>query len=727
MSVDEILSSAPYVFSARKSSRKRTKTGLSDSKNTLDKSVNQSQVKLSLAESTTGYNFPSSEECLRRLGSPVKGGKVGEIQDTNEPKETVARTKEGNKPKRPAYSSNEQSDESVSKQVSPDELTLSNMDASSSIEITAPTSTELQNPPKKLTAADAAANMLELYSACLEGKTTTWDAAQRFPPLLNYLDSKDSQDGEIVREKLGQFIKSVESVKCEVMNRDSNNSGDDGEVQRLSREERLLNLLQIQIWIRIMIWNFSREDGWNILKQVMESDESDRSGKRQSKSKGNRKKGKKPKEPQLSPSQSFVKDIIVLFELAPYVLPPSLEFSKWLKDTLTFEFQQSIPEFGMEILDHFEVEWVNGFDPVEGGAAKTAQVELSSVGSKKSSMRLTSKSLVRGKSQQQAYFSSLARKPLNVNADGESATIGSDATIASRSHRSTSTSSSKTTTQSDREADKALFKKSMSLTAALPKRRENPFLQKSARGVYVGSHFSSKLSNISSLFHEVKAPQKPKPVVITAKRKNPSEQSIAPSKSADAPLNEPSKKVQPDNTSSSYNKTASALAFINNKYNRTHQPFNFQSETPRKRLKPAPESRFANNYSLQANGRSVASTPLQITGETPSKPPAPRGTMRAPINHLSATTTAAMNNNVVEATPLKIIGETPAKQPRVTSRRLRPNSLDGVFVRHSVDMTPRAQNHPGYSNSLYFGLSPMPGQQNNGSKRGLKDHKAKWN
>ena len=717
--MDEILSSTPYVFSARKSSR--TKSGLSHSKNSIGNSVNQNQIKQSSVESPTGYNFQSGQECLRRLGSPLDGETIDKInasQDTNKSKEMKAPRNRENNRKRLSYNSNKNSDESVSFQVTPNELTLATTDAS--IEITAPASTELNNPSKKSTAADAATNMIEAYSACLEGKKTTWEAAQRFPPLLNYLDSKESQDGKIVREKLGQFVRSAENVKFEVMNRETNNSGDNGVVERPSREERLLNLLQIQIWIRIMIWNFCREEGWHILQQVMESGSSVKS---YSKSKENRIKGKKKsKKSQSSPGQNFVKDVISLFELAPYVLPPSLEFSKWLKDTLTFGFQQSIPDFGMEILDHFEVEWVNAFEPIGEGAPKTTQVKLPSIALKKASksaMKLTSQSLVRGKSQQQAYFSSLARKPLSVNADGESATIGSDATIASRSHRSTSTSSSKTTTQSDRETDKALFKKSMSLTAALPKRRENPFLQNSARGVYVGSHFSSKLSNISSLFHEVKAPQKP--TVITAKRKNPPEQRILTSKSADCSSNETTKEIQPDNTSSVHNKTASALAFINNKYNRSHQPFDFQSETPRKRLKPALESQFANN-SLKTNWASVASTPLQVAGKTPAL----NGTIRAPINHLSTTTATTNHNVAVEATPLKIIGETPAKQPRNTSRRLRPNSLDGIFVRHSaIDMTPRAHNTPGYSNGLYFGLSPMPGQPRNGSKGGLKECKAK--
>ena len=57
--------------------------------------------------------------------------------------------------------------------------------------------------------------------------------------------------------------------------------------------------------------------------------------------------------------------------------------------------------------------------------------------------------------------------------------------------------------------DTKLLKTSVSLTAAVkPKSKENPFLKGSARGTYVGSHLSSKLSNISTLFREVTVPVK---------------------------------------------------------------------------------------------------------------------------------------------------------------------------------------------------------------------------
>ena len=116
---------------------------------------------------------------------------------------------------------------------------------------------------------------------------------------------------------------------------------------------------------------------------------------------------------------------------------------------------------------------------------------------------------------QQAYFASLAEEIKvsnnSVAADDESATItGSVSTVTSTS-RASSTNREKD--------DTVLFKTSVSLTSTVPSRTQNPFLKGSARANYVGSHLSSKLSNITSLFREVKAPVKPKPLVPVKKEK----------------------------------------------------------------------------------------------------------------------------------------------------------------------------------------------------------------
>jgi hypothetical protein len=117
----------------------------------------------------------------------------------------------------------------------------------------------------------------------------------------------------------------------------------------------------------------------------------------------------------------------------------------------------------------------------------------------------------------------------------------------------------------------------------------------------------------------------------------------------------------------------------------------------------------------------VAATPLQVVGETPAKQKAARSfASRDASGNMSAAEAAANNSQIVGATPLQIIGETPhSKLPRNAARRLRPNSLDNVFVRHSLDMI------HGSSGGSCFGLSPMP-QQGNGPKSAPKDGKKKW-
>lgn len=407
--------------------------------------------------------------------------------------------------------------------------------------------------------------------------------------------------------------------------------------------------------------------------------------------KGLRSKGKAKKTKQKSKShsglpsrQSFVKDIISFCELAPYVLPPSLEFSQWLKNILTFNFQQSIPEFGSDIMDHFEIEFVENIAGsqsdymIDSSKLRKSKV-TSSTETKFSSLDtiLSRKAVENGSARQQAFFSSLARKPLNVNADGESATIGSDESVA-RSH-STSTGSTKTAVQSDKEVSAALFKTSLSLTAAVPKRKENPFLKDSARGVYVGSHLSSKLSNIATLFREVKVPLKPKPVLVTAKKTNPF-------------LGNPNVTLTKSDRMSS-SEPESTLSSIINPPRVARLSVDPSAETPRKRLKATPDSRWSN----------IDVSPV---------------------------------NNFVTSTPLKVIGETPSKKPRHVSRGYNV-ALDDIFVRQSVEMTPQRNvvdskygrmrsDSIAVGGNLCFGLSPMP-QQRKGAKLGPKEGKKKWN
>jgi hypothetical protein len=199
--------------------------------------------------------------------------------------------------------------------------------------------------------------------------------------------------------------------------------------------------------------------------------------------------------------------------------------------------------------------------------------------------------------------------------------------------------------------------------------------------------------------------------VVTAKRKDPPEQKscISTIATSAASLTIPAARVP---------KTTSVVAFINKKYNTSHQPFNFPSPTPRKRWKPAPDSRFR-DINLPSVNKYVAATPLQIVGETPAKfaLPAARRNTNLP-SHLSS----ANNNHMVGATPLQIIGETPAKQPRTAACKSKPNALNGVFVRHTVDMMPWPQ-HAASNGGLCFGLSPMPQQT---SPVAAKDGKKKW-
>lgn len=309
LSVDEILSSTKYSLDARKR-RAWTREELERAtnvrmlKSSLKADSVDTQVKLENMQSPKKYNFPSGNECLRRLGSPVKETKVvGDLGHKNSPqKEAVHRNEarqgstisevtttecqEDDTPKRTSSRLHKNtSQSSLPRQVTPDDLQFDNhSSADKDIQIFANSS-----PPQKphrlttLPTAEAVSQLIEKYTSCLHRKEPTpWDVVQLFCPLLEYIEfsshrdnTAQNQDGDVVIKGLGQIVKSVENVKLDVLNRGFTVSQGDTEDSRkdensLSLEEKLLRTLQIQIWIRIMVWNFCREDGWDVLRRVLE-------------------------------------------------------------------------------------------------------------------------------------------------------------------------------------------------------------------------------------------------------------------------------------------------------------------------------------------------------------------------------------------------------------------------------------------------------------------------
>ena len=64
------------------------------------------------------------------------------------------------------------------------------------------------------------------------------------------------------------------------------------------------------------------------------------------------------KQDQQTPRQALVDHLTALFELVPYMLPPSMDFSVWVKDILSWGIDRTYSEYGSEILEHFEIEIV---------------------------------------------------------------------------------------------------------------------------------------------------------------------------------------------------------------------------------------------------------------------------------------------------------------------------------------------------------------------------------
>ena len=138
-------------------------------------------------------------------------------------------------------------------------------------------------------------------------------------------------------------------------------------------------------------------------------------------------------------------------ELAPYVLPPSLDFAQRLKSTLTFGFRQTIPEYGAELFDHFEIEIAEPITIKRGGTdashvssrrSKRSEVSYSPVkgddGAKgnDSNASPTKRLMEKRNERQRAYFASLAEdeQASGKAGDDESSTVaGSLSTANSRS------------------------------------------------------------------------------------------------------------------------------------------------------------------------------------------------------------------------------------------------------------------------------------------------------
>ena len=382
----------------------------------------------------------------------------------------------------------------------------------------------------------AISDLVSKYNDCIacRKEISPFKVAQALPPLLEFIDVHDpksvnSEETTKAKQGLVQVFKSVDRVKWDVTNRHSNDEGDQ------NKETSLLHTIQIQIWMRMTIWKLEQENGWEFFLKVVSLAGEAVVGNGTKRPAGKRKKKKKPKgdKEELSHRESFINDVKMLAELAPYVLAPSMEFSLWLKDTMTFGFRESLPDFGAEIFEHFEIELAgpislkrNSTDQPSCSISHTSDAKqekacnASSTGDADHSP--TRQLLERRTKRQNAYYESLAEDKLETNslsADDETATLTGSMTCSTTGSLSTVTANSRTSKSSVREKDDTiLFKTSVSLTSKTASQTKNPFLKDSARGAYVGSHLSSKLSNITALFREVKAPPRPIAEKIPSKR-----------------------------------------------------------------------------------------------------------------------------------------------------------------------------------------------------------------
>eukprot|EP00579_Thalassiosira_antarctica_P011331 CAMPEP_0201914796 /NCGR_PEP_ID=MMETSP0903-20130614/4887_1 /ASSEMBLY_ACC=CAM_ASM_000552 /TAXON_ID=420261 /ORGANISM="Thalassiosira antarctica, Strain CCMP982" /LENGTH=1016 /DNA_ID=CAMNT_0048450253 /DNA_START=196 /DNA_END=3247 /DNA_ORIENTATION=+ len=649
-----------------------------------------------------------------------------------------------------------------------------------------------EEPEEPESALSALTTLLLKYNSCTsqtltkegEEEVTPWNIVQLLTDVLRFINLHDpdfvkSEECRQVEVGLAGILKSVATVKWEVMNRNNNNEPtmygeDEQEGSAAKKEARLLQTIQIQVWIRMMVWSLEQEVGWEFLGRVIALAEAkaeeaglegavvvDKKGKK--KGKKNKKKSKQTKQQSnsTSPRQSLVADVRTLAELAPYVLPPSLEFAQWLKSTLTYEFRQTIPQYGAKLFDHFEIEIVepialkrSGTDasnasrrsersevsrsPVKGSGKSNASSASGSGSPTKQMMNKRQKS-------QQAYYASLAEEE---KASQNSNTAADDETATITGSLSTFTSASKSSSFREKD-DTILFKTSMSLVASTShtQAQNNPFLKGSARGNYVGTHFTSKLTNITTLFREVKAaPAKkkvaPPAVAVERKRKNAlgldgaSSVRMPAATIAVAASAQPRGKYQRKGNST---RTAKTIWLSSSPSKSRFQLSSPPKETPRKRHRPSASSRGGAGAPLFQ----VDETPLRpIIEETPAaKQPRPRLILRDDHSYsMSVAETPQQQQPLprgggpmasLAVQPTALWGDGPARSSRKQSwddpshhhpqrRRQRRNSGNGS-EQQLTPVNKRLVTGAGRAPpplSLSFGLgslSPMPHQADLGS------------
>jgi len=626
---------------------------------------------------------------------------------------------------------------------------------------------------------------------------TTWEIVQLLVSTLRYINlldpkSVNTEEYKEVVNGLSNVLKSVSCVKLLVMNRTSvvqgeakangDNEQGNGDNQEEDDEDsitkitnyntKLLSNIQLQIWMRMMIWSLEEVAGWEFLCQIVsladtkliqqqgvDGGDKGGKGKKKKKKKGKKQQKKTTKEKDMSPRDNLVQDIRQLMELAPYVLPPSMEFAQWLKDTLTLGFRQSIPEYGVELFDHFEIE-LAAAEPIvlkRSDTDTSRRSERSHVSHSPVKDNTTTKGGVTGSNssasptknitekrhkRQQAYFASLAEEENKASAASGSSSIKTDDETATITGSvSTVTSTSRASSKSVREKDdNILLKTSVSLTSTIPSRTSNPFLKGSARGSYVGSHLSSKLSNITSLFREVKAAPKTKPKAkapqAASKKAPPTQQAaIAGIKRKNSlPKQLSVTSVKPATTT-----TTRFKATITEESTVSSVP----NEPQSKRRRPAVSSLRASSYTARATANpraasssfTVGETPMKrpIIEETPAKNPQP-GAVRQRLRLRDDR--PYMGNAIVAETPQQPLMRGGSSSGGQEDSSFLPTNLWSRQYQHSsgtrrppqragwIDTRHRQQQQNGNNNShlspvvnlgasgsMNLGFSPMPHQE----------------
>ena len=358
----------------------------------------------------------------------------------------------------------------------------------------------------------------------------------------------------------------------------------------------------------------------------------------------------------------LVEDVRVLTGLAPYVLPASLGFSSWLRHTLTFGHRQRVPDYGAELFEHFEIDVAKttaasmsssssspspsssrradadaadaaapSRPPGISGTSNSASVAGNRAGASEDdgpARRLMGERHDR----QRAYFASLAGGGEKATSSNDSSAAANDETATNAGSSSTATSNSKSSSSSSSargKDDALLFKTPVSLTAAAGARTSNPFLGGSARGSYVGSHLGSKLSNITSLFREVRAAPPPPPA-----RPDPSAKArVAGRRGEGLP--------PPKASAASAASSSSATTMMARKKRKA----DFDARARSSSLSPVKETPVKRRRPPFAPPRATSSGPMLVVAERPRRLP-------------------------------PVIGETSAGRQPGTSARLRPRLRD---------------------------------------------------